>query len=191
MPSAIGHIVAASSLGYALGNRERNGLYWFFIMLLSVLPDLDVLAFRFGIPYAHPLGHRGFFHSLLFASIAAMTPALVMYRKQGGVPAESVRLFLTFLLVGVIHPLLDAMTDGGLGIGLFIPFNNGRFFFPWRPIVVAPIGVRAFFSEWGARVLLSELIFIAVPSVLLVSVAVMIRRYAARERVKDPHQKGT
>jgi inner membrane protein len=182
MPSAIGHIIAASSIGYALNNRERSGLFWFLIILISVLPDLDVLAFRLGIPYAHPLGHRGFFHSLFFASIMAMTLALVVYRKRGGNTAGYARMFFVCMLVAAIHPLMDAMTDGGLGIGLFIPFNNERFFFPWRPIAVAPIGVRPFFSEWGVRVLLSEFIYIIVPSLLLILVAIMARRYAARER---------
>ncbi len=33
----------------------------------SVLPDIDVLAFHFGIPYASEFGHRGFTHSIFFA----------------------------------------------------------------------------------------------------------------------------
>jgi inner membrane protein len=41
----------------------------------SILPDVDVLAFAFGIPYEHPLGHRGFTHSLFFAVLAALLGA--------------------------------------------------------------------------------------------------------------------
>jgi len=58
------------------------------------------------------------------------------------------------------HPLLDALTDGGLGVALLWPFSAERFFFPWRPIPVSPIGV-GFFSLRGIRVALAELQFFA------------------------------
>jgi inner membrane protein len=43
------------------------------------------------------------------------------------------------------------MTDGGLGCALLWPFSNERFFAPWTPLPVAPIG-RAFLSWEGLRV---------------------------------------
>ncbi len=67
MPSAISHIIAGSSLGYALNGRKKDALFWFLAAAISIFPDMDVLAFMFGIPYEHVLGHRGFFHSLSFA----------------------------------------------------------------------------------------------------------------------------
>jgi inner membrane protein len=39
------------------------------------------------------------------------------------------------------HGVLDAMTTGGLGAALMWPFTTARYFLPWRPIPVAPIGV--------------------------------------------------
>jgi len=47
------------------------------------------------------------------------------------------------------------MTDGGLGCALFWPFSAARFFAPWTPLPVAPIG-RAFLSARGARVAAME-----------------------------------
>jgi membrane-bound metal-dependent hydrolase YbcI (DUF457 family) len=38
---------------------------------LSLAPDLDVIAFRFGIPYSAPFGHRGAAHSILVALVGA------------------------------------------------------------------------------------------------------------------------
>lgn len=38
------------------------------------------------------------------------------------------------------HALLDMLTDGGLGVALFVPVSNARLFFPVRPIAVSPIG---------------------------------------------------
>jgi hypothetical protein len=39
-----------------------------------------------------------------------------------------------FFVVTASHGALDAMTDGGLGIAFFAPFDNTRYFFPFRPI---------------------------------------------------------
>jgi len=54
------------------------------------------------------------------------------------------------------HPILDTMTDGGLGCALFWPFDLTRYFAPWRPIQVAPIGL-AFLSPYGTIVAMSEI----------------------------------
>lgn len=34
-----------------------------------MLPDTDVLSFKFGVTYSNVLDHRGFTHSLLFAFV--------------------------------------------------------------------------------------------------------------------------
>jgi len=65
------------------------------------------------------------------------------------------------------HSLLDAMTTGGLGVAFFSPFENARYFLPWRPIQVSPMGFKKFFSEWGLEVIKSELIWIGIPFVLM------------------------
>jgi inner membrane protein len=61
-------------------------------------------------------------------------------------------LMLDFFLITASHGILDAFTNGGLGIALFSPFDNSRYFFPFRPIQVSPIGA-GFFSMRGLRVL--------------------------------------
>src|SRR3954462_8971017 len=49
---------------------------------LSLAPDLDVIAFRLGIPYSAPFGHRGAAHSLFvalaLASVAALATRLTL-----------------------------------------------------------------------------------------------------------------
>jgi hypothetical protein len=47
------------------------------------------------------------------------------------------------------------MTNGGLGCALLWPFSDERFFVPWRPIPVAPIGL-AFLSARGLRIAVIE-----------------------------------
>jgi len=63
------------------------------------------------------------------------------------------------------------MTDGGLGVAFFSPFNNDRYFLTWRPIRVSPIGIGRFFSDRGLAVLQSELLWIWLPSAVLAALA--------------------
>jgi membrane-bound metal-dependent hydrolase YbcI (DUF457 family) len=58
------------------------------------------------------------------------------------------------------HGLLDTLTDGGLGCALFWPVDLTRYFAPWRPIPVAPIGL-AFLSPYGLMVSATELVLFA------------------------------
>jgi len=78
--------------------------------------------------------------------------------------------FTVIFLSTISHGLLDAMTSGGKGIGFFIPFNNERLFFPFREIVVSPIGIKKFFSEWGLQVIFSEVKYIIIPCILILLV---------------------
>ena len=124
---------------------------------LSLLPDADVLGFRFGVAYAAPWGHRGATHSLGFALLGGAAVGLAA-RALG-----SRRALATAALAGLVlasHGLLDALTDGGLGCALLWPWSDERFFAPWRPLRVAPIG-RGFLSEAGLRVALVELVAFA------------------------------
>jgi inner membrane protein len=100
--------------------------------LLTILPDIDVVAFRLGIPYGSTFGHRGFTHSILFAALAAAIATVSLRTDR--------RTFALFFICAVSHGILDAMTDGGRGIAFFSPFSNHRYFLPWRPIRVSPIG---------------------------------------------------
>src|SRR4029453_2472444 len=56
--------------------------------------------------------------------------------------------------------LLDTMTDGGLGCALLWPFDLTRYFAPWRPIPVAPIGF-GMLSVYGLIVVVAECVLFA------------------------------
>lgn len=143
--------------------------------ICSMIPDLDVIGFKFGIRYNDMLGHRGFTHSIIFAAALAALLSFTLFRNG------ELNLWLIFLflfLSTLSHPLLDMLTNGGLGIALFAPFSNARFFFPWRPIEVSPIGIGSFFSEWGIRVILSELKWVWLPSAIVFAFGYLIRRYS-------------
>jgi inner membrane protein len=74
------------------------------------------------------------------------------------------RLFVYLFLAAGSHGLLDAMTNGGLGVAFFSPFENGRYFLPFRPIRVSPIGVTRFFTSRGVAILQSEIVWIWIPA---------------------------
>jgi len=143
--------------------------------LCSVVPDLDVIGFHYGIHYGDFWGHRGFTHSLIFAALVAAVALIVAFRR--GLPSISrFSLWMYFFLATASHGLLDAMTDGGLGVAFFAPFDNRRYFLPWTPIRVSPIGIERFFTARGLAVIQTELLWIWLPAGLLAISAWMIRR---------------
>jgi inner membrane protein len=164
--------VALAAPFVAAGSPRR--LLWL-APLAACIPDLDVAAFRLGIPYAHPLGHRGFSHAILFAALLALV--LVRLCFGDGTRKGSGRvLFSALFLAGLSHGLLDALTDGGLGVGFFIPFWNERFFFPVRPLAVSPLRLKAFLTLRGIEILRTEILWVWLPSIVLGLGSWMLRR---------------
>jgi inner membrane protein len=74
------------------------------------------------------------------------------------------------------HGVLDAMTNGGLGVAFFSPVDNRRYFLSWRPIRVSPIAFGRFFSQQGYLILKNELLWIWLPAGLFAVLVLMIRR---------------
>ena len=141
--------------------------------VLAVLPDADVAAFVVGIPYAHTFGHRGFSHSIVFALLAAAAGTAITRARSGRWAT-----FGFLFLCAMSHAVLDAMTNGGLGVAFFSPFSNERYFFDWTPIRVSPIGGR-FFSAAGLEVLRSEALWVWGPCVVLALAGFRSRRRSA------------
>jgi inner membrane protein len=154
--ASFGHVAVGMALGrLATGKASprRVGLAMLGMSALAMLPDADVIAFVLRIPYAATWGHRGASHSFLLAAAVALAVAAGTRLAQG--PALKAGL-LTLAALGS-HGLLDAMTTGGLGAALLWPLNDTRYFFPLRPIPVAPIGV-GMLSQRGLYVVVVELL---------------------------------
>ena len=174
MASVFSHAVVALAIGKAVQNKDLSWRELLLGALYSVLPDLDVIGFYVDIQYGDLWGHRGMTHSVLFAALLAGSLVVLWYRSK---PAVAMMvLFLYFFLCTASHGVLDAMTNGGLGVAFFSPFDTTRYFFPVRPVMVSPIGVSEFFSEYGVRILASEAIWIWLPS----GVAFLVFRVAQR-----------
>ena len=173
MPSAISHAIVATAIGKVVKPKQVPWWYWALGAAVSAAPDLDVIGFHFGVRYGDFLGHRGFTHSLFFAALLA---GLVTIALVGQSQISRWRLFLYLFLATASHGILDAMTNGGLGVAFFSPFTNARYFFPFHPIKVSPIGVGRFFSARGLAVIQSEAQWLWVPSAAVFAVATLVRR---------------
>jgi len=174
--SAFTHAFFAAAMGGAYARGRVPARFWALAVLCAVVPDADVLAFGFGVPYGSMFGHRGFTHSLAFALLLGVSVTLAFFRDAPNRKA----LAAFFSLATASHAALDMLTNGGLGVALFAPFSGGRYFFPFRPVEVSPIGVREFFGEWGLVVILSELLWVWLPAGLCVALVVIFRRLTAR-----------
>ncbi len=174
MPTVVTHGFVATLLGKSVAVGRMPVRFWILSVLCAVVPDADVLGFPFGIRYEDVLGHRGLTHSLAFAFVLSSIVAFVAFPR---LPEKWTRflLFSYFFVVTASHGVPDAMTDGGLGIAFFAPFDNTRYFFPFRPIKVSPIGL-SFFSARGLDVIWSELFWLCIPATVIVSAVLLYRK---------------
>lgn len=184
MASLLTHAVAALGISACFYESHIPKRVWVLGAACSLVPDLDVIGFRLGIRYGDFWGHRGFTHSFSFAALLAVAIVALGFRR-GVTGMHALTLWLYLFLATVSHGLLDAMTDGGLGVAFFAPFDNHRYFFSWTPIRVSPIGVGRFFSARGVAVLRSEILWVWLPAVVLAIVAVLLRQRIVGEKVKS------
>jgi len=163
MASLFTHALVGTALGQA-SKREWRGdwRFWGLVLACSLVPDIDSIGFHAGVPYGSPWGHRGISHSLLVAAGLAIALAVAFRREF----APAWQLGLLLFAVAASHGVLDAMTNGGLGVAFFAPFDNTRYFFSWRPIQVSPIGISRFFSWRGVRILSNEALWIWCPALM-------------------------
>ncbi len=176
MASIFGHALAAYAFGKSFSKEITTYRFWILGISCAILPDLDVVSFLFGIPYESFWGHRGFSHSLVFSILLGFLVSVIFYTKKKYSIQTRMLLMLYFTICTASHGILDAMTTGGLGVAFLSPFDTTRYFFSWRPIQVSPIGVSNFFSKWGIKVVLSELVWIGTPCFIYIFVLWLIRK---------------
>jgi inner membrane protein len=151
--ASLGHVAVGMAAARMTGDGRVPPLssmaFWSGV---SLLPDIDVVGFAMGVRYADPWGHRGATHSMAMA----VGVGLAIGAVAAGLKRPGRRTALVAGAVLASHALLDTMTDGGLGCALLWPISLTRYFAPWRPIPVAPIGF-GFLSTDGALIALVEL----------------------------------
>ena len=182
MPTILSHPAVPLALGLGLPRAAVPGRLIAAGAVLSVVPDLDVIFLRFGVPYGSPFGHRGATHSLAFAALLALACAL----GHRALRARRRTAFLYLFAAAASHGVLDAFTDGGRGVALLWPLTAERYFAPFRPIAVAPLSAARLLSRHGATVLLSELLFVWLPCALLALALTALRWRTLADGEKGP-----
>ena len=171
MPTILTHPAVPLAIAFGLGQDVIPKRLLAAGVVVAVVPDLDVLAFRLGIPYAAEFGHRGFSHSLLLALMVALVGASLAKSLH----ATFQHSFWFLFVAMASHGVLDAFTNGGLGIAFLWPFSGERFFAPIHPVEVAPLGLSHFLSLKGVAVLWSEFLWIWLPLFAAAAVAAVFR----------------
>ncbi len=179
MASTTTHFIVGAALALpALKSRRLTALLpgWALPIsagLLAMVPDLDLAGRRlFGIRPSSLLSHRGLFHSPFFLILLAAVLALIVAR--GASRKTFAYLWLLWAGCMLTHPLLDALTDGGRGVMLLIPFARTRLYLPWRPIHTPDGSVRLFARAFLIRS--SEIPFCAAAIVAGVSGLLLRKR---------------
>jgi len=185
MASAVTHAFFSVALGKTFYQREMPWKFWIFSVVCSILPDADVIAFSFGWRYGDMFGHRGFSHSLFFAWLLTLLVLFAGFKELPKFSKPWWRLGLYFFLLISAHGCFDALTNGGLGIAFFSPFITTRYFFPWTPLIVSPLGWGGFFSPWGREVILSEIVWIWIPSLVLLALAKGSQKITCLKKRRD------
>jgi len=175
MASVFGHAVLAGAAGIALPKVLRIKFVIAMGVLCAIMPDADVLSFRFGIPYEALWGHRGMTHSLVFGLLFGLFMAMMLHFRR----TKKDRLILGcyYAFCTISHGLLDGLTTGGRGVAYFAPWDTERYFLPWRMITVSPLGVSSFFSKWGLQVISSEAFWIGIPSITFIFLCWILRKF--------------
>ena len=161
MPTIVSHAAVPLALGLGLGKKRIPGPLLLAGMAASMLPDADVLLFRFGATYDTPWAHRGFSHSLAFGLFLGLLAAVALRRWTPALVA-----FAFVAVSAASHGLLDMMTNGGHGVAVLWPLTDQRYFFDWRPIRVAPLALRRF-PPRAAAIVRTEFLWIWVPAILV------------------------
>ncbi len=176
MPTILSHPAVPLATRLGLGREVVSRRLLALGVFCSMLPDVDVIGFWLGVPYGSAFGHRGFTHSLTFAALLGLAAIPLAERLR----SSRLKTFLVIFASAASHGLLDTLTDGGLGIGLLIPFSMQRFFAPWRPIVVSPLSIAGFFNLRAPAALRSEILFVWLPCLIVGSCLWAVRRWRRR-----------
>ncbi len=163
MATVITHAIAAGALSTIAPSALPRARLALTLAILSAAPDVDVIGFHFGIAYGDQLGHRGFTHPILFAAITAFVAPFIAFPRLPRLSRTWWTLVGLLFVATVSHGILDAFTDAGLGIGFFIPFDDTRYFAPWRPLATSPLDIGAFINGPAGRILINELTWVGLP----------------------------
>lgn len=110
--------------------RVHRTIFWL-LVLSANLPDIDVALGFIGDRFLSIRHHRGITHSVLFAPVLAILPAILFYTlgKWKNFPL----LWLIALLGILLHIFFDLIT--AFGTRIFLPLSSARYSLDWMFII--------------------------------------------------------
>ncbi len=183
MPFLGSHSAAGLALATTPFPRTVPKRIWWLAPLAAAIPDLDTLWSFAGRSHSW-YSHRGITHTPAFAMVLAFL-LLWWAFPEVDARADRVRIWLALFLATVSHGLLDALSQYGGGIPFLFPFSTERYKFPWQPIQASP----GAYGHGVVRLLLKsigpELLWICLPSLVLLGLTALRRRVAAGRIAPD------
>jgi inner membrane protein len=161
------HAVVGLGLARLYAIKPMPWAYWGLAAILPIVPDFDVFS---PAAYGTLLGHRGFTHSLAFALVLGVVAAGLTFRRFQVTWWSLAGLF--FLMVAS-HGLLDALTRGGADVPLFWPLS--KCYGNWGLLPLSDIALD-WPNPWSSRALRAELLWVWLPTGLLVALVMIYRR---------------
>jgi inner membrane protein len=138
MPSAFSHAIAAYAAGKIYPRTKTSFKFFLTGMICAAFPDIDAVGFWMGIPYHSIWGHRGITHSFFFAFVLAFVVMQLFYANEKILGRSYHLKWFYFFIATASHPVLDAMTSGGLGVAFFAPLKIHATFFRFGPSLFLP-----------------------------------------------------
>ena len=125
---------------------EHRKKFWLLVTSVNI-PDIDVVLGLLGDPILAIHHHRGLTHSLLFASIFALLPAMIFFKL---VKLKNFKTLWVYGLIGIyLHIFFDLITP--FGTQLFAPFSTARFsldlMFIIDPFFTGVLGLTLLFGK--------------------------------------------
>jgi inner membrane protein len=152
------HMTTASSLCQSniFRSPKRSLKFLILSIVCTVIPDADVVGYLWLYIPAHSFcGHRDFFH---FPFFEMACNCFCFLSKRNDLFKTVVEIFHLFFYSHCKPWDLGCLDQWRPG------YRSVVAFFPWTPLEVSPIGVKAFMSQRGLTVLTNELLWNWVPS---------------------------
>ena len=126
--------------------EESRKKFWLLVGSANI-PDIDVVLGLLGDPIFASQHHRGLTHSLLFAPILALLPAMIFFKL--GKLKNFGTLWVCGLIGILLHIFFDLITP--FGTQLFAPFSTARFsldmMFIIDPFFTGVLGLTLLFGK--------------------------------------------
>lgn len=132
MPSPLSHTIVSLSLYPAVksGNRKNNVILLFFIIIVSLLPDFDIIPGIFGEKIAE--FHRIHTHSIFAMVFFSLILLIILFTVK---IKNKTRMFFFFVAIYSLHLLLDLFIlntnpTNEIGLPLLYPISDMKFISP-------------------------------------------------------------